>query len=102
MLQLQKTLLIAASIAFIAVIGAAIYEHLSMVPVWKRCPPRSLAMFNGPYAPTPDRFWKLIHPVCLLFTIGALIACWRTGSKQHIAIMLTGYVAILGVTFAYF
>jgi len=102
MVHLQKALLIAASIAFISVIGAAIYEHLSIVPVWKRSPPQSLAMFNGPYAITPERFWKLIHPVCLLLTIGALIACWRTGSRPAIAILLAGYAVVLGITAIYF
>ena len=44
----------------------------------------------------------MIHPVCLLLSIAALIACWRTGSRAAISVMLAGYALIIAVTAVYF
>jgi hypothetical protein len=91
-----------ASLSFSIVIGAAVYEHLAVVPRWTAAPPVSLSMFQGKYGLNAAAFWMPIHPVTLLLLIAALAAAWKTEGRKNILITLAGYVTILGITAIYF
>lgn len=93
---------ILASIAFITIIGAAIYEHAAVVPVWSAAPPRSLSMFQGEYGLQAVNFWKPVHPVTLLLLAAALIANWRQPRRRQLLITSGGYVLVLIITGLYF
>lgn len=94
--------LILASISFMLIIGAAVYEHLAVVPSWTAAPPASLEMFSVEYPLESGHFWMPIHPVTVLLLIIALIVNWNTARKKNIFFVLLGYVAILALTFVYF
>ena len=98
----KNLFLILASICFIIVLGGAVYEHIAVVPTWSAAPPRSLAMFQGEYGLQPQYFWMAIHPLTLLFMIGALITNWKNPRRKNILIVLVGYVLILAVSAIYF
>ena len=102
MISFKNIILIAAAISFIIVLGAAVYEHVAVVPRWKLAPPASLAMFQGPYGINTAAFWKPIHPVTLLLLIVALIANWKTARRKLLLIHLSGYLLVLIITFIYF
>lgn len=89
-------------LSFAVVIGAAVYEHLAVVPRWTMAPPASLSMFQGPYGLNAQAFWKPIHPVTLLLFITTLIVSWKSQRKASVLIAFVGYVVVLAVTFAYF
>ena len=89
-------------LSFAIVIGAAVYEHIAVVPRWSAAPPASLTMFQGEYGLNAAPFWKLIHPVTLLLMITTLVIFWKTGSRIHILVPLSVYVAILAVTAVFF
>jgi hypothetical protein len=91
-----------ASLSFSVVIGAAIYEHVAVVPQWSAAPPASLSMFQGKYGLNPAPFWMSIHPITLLLLIASIILFWKTGSRQHLLITSIGYVMILVLTFTFF
>lgn len=91
-----------ACLAFSAVIGAAIYEHLCVVPQWAAAPPHSLSMFQGEYGLKPEAFWIPIHPVTLFLIIVTLAFSWKTSRRKGILITLAGYVMILIITAIYF
>lgn len=91
-----------ASIAFITIIGAAIYEHTAVVPVWSAAPPRSLSMFQGEYGLQAVNFWKPVHPVAILLLAAALITNWRQPRRKQLLIVSGGYVLILAITAVYF
>lgn len=93
---------ILASIAFITIIGAAVYEHAAVVPVWSAAPPRSLSMFQGEYGLQAVNFWKPVHPVAILLLVAALIANWRQPRRKQLLIASGGYVLVLIITAAYF
>jgi hypothetical protein len=93
---------ILASIAFITIIGAAIYEHAAVVPVWSAAPPHSLSMFQGEYGLQAANFWKPVHPVTILLLAAALITNWRQSSCKQILIVFGGYLLILVITAVYF
>lgn len=99
---MKDLLLILASIFFIVVFGAAVYEHLSVVPVWSAGPPASLYIFQGEHALQAENFWMMIHPVTLLLMIGALIVNWNTARRKNILIVLVSYIVILAITAVYF
>src|SRR5687768_1650401 len=91
-----------ACLSFAVVVGAAIYEHVAVVPRWSAAPPASLSMFQGKYGLDPAPFWMYIHPVTLLLLVASLILFWKTGRRQHLLINSIGYVVILVITFAHF
>lgn len=82
------------------VIGAAIYEHIAVVPQWSRAVPASLAMFQGEYGLRPAPFWMMIHPVTLVF-MGFLLF-WKSTYRKSLLITIAGYVLVLIITFSYF
>ncbi len=91
-----------ACLSFAVVVGAAIYEHIAVVPGWSAAPPASLSMFQGKYGLNPTPFWKAIHPVTLLLLAAAIVLFRKTGSKAYLLITSVGYVIVLIITFAYF
>jgi len=100
--NLRLLSLIAASISFIVVIGGAVYEHLSIVPVWTSAVPASLAMFQGQYAIQPSHFWIPIHPITIVLLLAALVLNWGTERRKYILVTLGGYVLVLVTTFLFF
>ena len=98
----KDLLLILASICFVVVFGAAVYEHIAVVPVWSAGPPASLHIFQGDHALKAENFWMMIHPITLLFMIGALVVNWRTARKRNILTVLICYALILAITTVYF
>jgi hypothetical protein len=94
--------LILACIAFISVIGAAVYEHIAVVPQWSAGPPLSLSMFQGEYGLNPAPFWQFIHPVTLVLLITSVILNRKNSRKRFIGIGLLIYVTILVITALYF
>jgi len=91
-----------ACLSFAVVIGAAIYEHVAVVPRWSAAPPASLSMFQGKYGLNPTPFWIAIHPVTLLLLLVSIVLFWKTGSRPYLLITFAGYVIVLVVTFAFF
>jgi hypothetical protein len=89
-------------LGFSIIIGAAVYEHIAVVPQWSAAPPQSLAMFQGPYGLNPGPFWQSIHPVTLLLFLITLVVHWRSDRKQPLTVVLLSYMAILVVTAIYF
>lgn len=91
-----------ACLAFSVVIGAAIYEHLCVVPRWAAAPPYSLSMFQGEYGLNPEAFWIPIHPVTLLLLIITLMLSWKTPRRKNLLVAVSGYIVILIITGIYF
>ncbi len=99
----MKELLYAITcLSFATVIGAAVYEHVGVVPRWSAAPPVSLTMFQGKYGLNATPFWMFIHPITLLLFIATLVVFWKTGRRIHILVPLSVYVAILAATATYF
>lgn len=89
-------------LAFIIVIGGAVYEHLNVVPTWAAAPPASLSMFQGEYGLNPELFWMLIHPVNLVLFILTIGFHWRSERRKNLLIVFISYVVILIITFIHF
>ena len=89
-------------LAFIIVIGGAVYEHMNVVPTWSAAPPVSLSMFQGEYGLKPELFWMIIHPVNLLLFITTLVLHWKSPRRKNVSIVLLSYVGILIITSIYF
>ena len=102
MLNIKGLLYATACLSFAIVIGAAVYEHMAVVPQWSAAPPASLTMFQGKYGLNAQPFWMSIHPITLLLFIATLVVFWKTGSRIHILLPLSVYVAILVTTGIYF
>lgn len=91
-----------ACLSFSIVIGAAVYEHLAVVPQWAAGPPSSLAMFQGEYGLKAQNFWIPVHPVTLGLMLIALILSWKSPRRSNLLWVMLGYIAILAITAVYF
>jgi len=91
-----------ACLSFAVVVGAAIYEHIAVVPRWSAAPPASLSMFQGKYGLNPTPFWVAIHPVTLVLLLVSIILFWKTGGRPYLLTTSIGYVVVLIITFAFF
>ena len=89
-------------LSFCVIVGAAIYEHTALWPAAFSEPPRSLTVFQGPYALNAAMFWMPVHPVTLLLLVVTLVFTWKTERKKNVLITVAGYVAILLITFTFF
>jgi len=98
----KNLLLILASLSFVSIMGAAIYEVISTTPQWSAAPPLSLTMFQGKYGLNSGVFWMIIHPVTILFLVAALIANWKNSRRKRILWVFSTYILILIVTATYF
>lgn len=101
-MELKNIIYAIACLSFAVVIGAAVYEHIAVVPGWSAAPPASLSMFQGKYGLNPTPFWIAIHPVTITLLSLAIILFWKTGSRYYLLITFTGYVIVLLITFAFF
>ena len=90
------------SFLFILVIGAAVYEHMAVVPRWSAAPPVSLTMFQGPYGLNPGAFWQVIHPITFVVLLATTLLHWKTARKSNLLVTLSIYFAILVITGVYF
>ncbi len=100
---MKKDLLYSIScLAFIVVIGGAVYEHMNVVPTWSAAPPISLSMFQGEYGLKPELFWMIIHPVNLVLFILTMVIHWRTARRKNLLIVFGTYILILVITSIYF
>jgi len=94
--------LIIASMCFMVILGAAVYEHIVLIPKWSAALPASLSMYQGTYALHPENFWIPIHPITILCLGVALVVNWKSNRRKNIFIVLGGYIFILVLTFGYF
>jgi len=89
-------------LCFAIVIGAAVYEHLGVVPQWSAAPPASLSMFQGKYGLAAENFWMPIHPICLVLFLINLVLVWKTDRRKPLLIAFSGYVLVLVITGTFF
>ncbi|HZV68264.1 MAG TPA: hypothetical protein VFG10_01930 [Saprospiraceae bacterium] len=94
--------LIIASMCFMVILGAAVYEHVVLIPEWSAALPASLSMYQGPYGLHPEKFWIPIHPFTILCLGIALVVNWKSNRRKNIFIVIGGYIFILVLTFGYF
>ncbi|MCC5907333.1 MAG: hypothetical protein JJU13_14065 [Balneolaceae bacterium] len=101
-MNLKNLIYVLTCLFFTMISGAALYEHIAVVPQWSAAPPASLSMFQGEYGINPESFWMMIHPVTLLFMITTLILCWKSAQRKYLLITFSGYILILISTAIYF
>jgi hypothetical protein len=101
-MNLKNLIYVLTCLFFTMISGAALYEHIAVVPQWSAAPPASLSMFQGEYGINPESFWMMIHPVTLLFMITALILCRKSAQQKYLLITFSGYILILITTAIYF
>lgn len=98
-----QPLLFLAIICWAGIIGAVLYSHIAYFPSLLSHLPESSVLVNGPYPIRDEVFWKMIHPVTILFTILALVFNWKnTPRRKLIGYATIIYVLALIATFTFF
>lgn len=101
-MKTKDLFLILGSICFVMILGAAVYEHIAVIPAWSAAPPKSLTMYQGEYGLHAEYFWMAIHPVTLLLLIIALVTNWKNERRKSLLIVIGSYVLIIIITSIYF
>ena len=73
-------------------VGAQLFAILVVVRTVISAPPRSFAMFQGPYGYDSSPFWNTVPMVTLLLFIAALVANWRTARRNLLLVALALFV----------
>ncbi|KAA3625412.1 MAG: hypothetical protein DWP94_00750 [Flavobacterium sp.] len=89
-------------LSFSIVVGAAVFEHLSVWPRAYVAIPKSLTMFQGEYGLNAANFWIKIHPITLLLFVVNLILFWKSDRRKNLLIVFISYFIILIITNLYF
>ena len=85
------------------IVGGVLYSHTATLPSLLLHLPGSSVLENGPYPLKDEAFWKMIHPVTILFTILALATNWENTARRKYMVYAVGiYVVALIATFTYF
>lgn len=101
-MKLKDLIYAITCLSFAVVIGAAVYEHLAVVPKWTAAPPQSLSMFRGQYGLYAQAFWIPVHPITLVLFVMTLVASWKSERRLNVLVAFAGYFAVLAITFAFF
>lgn len=92
-----------AIICWAGIFGAFLYSHIATMPSLLSHLPESSVLANGPYPVKDEAFWKMIHPVTILFTVLALITNWKINNRRKlIGVAMIIYILALVATFTYF
>lgn len=101
--KINQFLLAIAIFCWSLIIGAVIYSHLAYFPSLVSNLPDSSVLANGPYKINDELFWKIIHPITIIFTTLSLYFNWKNAAvRKPIAIAMFIYVIALMATFTYF
>lgn len=102
--NLANIFLFALTISFLILLGGGNYETVNIVHRVASAPPKSLAMFQGPYRLFPVFFWAFFHPLTELLFVLALIFNWKVSMyrRKLLLIAFGGMVVLRIVTMLYF
>ena len=90
---LSLTLLVAS--CFIQ-IGAQLFALVVVAGPVAEAPPRSFAIFEGPYGYDSSGFWNTVPTITLVLFLAALVANWKNGRRTLLLVALAMFV-IAGV-----
>jgi hypothetical protein len=90
---LTLTLLVAS--CFIQ-IGAQLFALVVIAGPVAEAPPRSFAIFEGPYGYDSSGFWNTVPTITLVLFLAALVANWKNGRRTLLLVALAMFV-IAGV-----
>lgn len=103
MKKANQFFLISTIFCWSIIIGAVVYSHIAYFPSLVFHLPESSILANGPYKINDELFWKLIHPITILFTSLSLYFNWKNIEvRKSITIALLIYVLALIATFTFF
>ncbi len=84
-------------------IGAVMYAHIVFFSTYLYHLPQSTSLINGTYGIHDDKFWMLIHPVCIVSLAATLILNWKLPARRKFLLITAGiYVLALVATGLYF
>ena len=87
----NATLMAAAASCFIQ-IGAQLFAVSVIVRTVVQAPPRSFALFEGPYGYDSSSFWNTVPPITALLLIIALATNWKTRRRNLLLIAIALFV----------
>ncbi|MBS1620376.1 MAG: DUF1772 domain-containing protein [Bacteroidetes bacterium] len=103
MKQASQLFMFLAIFCWAGIVGAVLYAHISPLRALLLYLPESSILENGPFPLKDELFWKMIHPVAIVFTVLALVTNWgNKNRRKYIAYAAGIYAVALIFTFTYF
>lgn len=85
--------LITAVVSALLQAGAQLFAIVVIVNTVTAAPPRSLAMYAGPYAYNSGPFWEVMPTVTLGLILLALAGNWRTSRRPLLFVSVVLFIA---------
>ncbi len=85
--------LITATVSALLQAGAQLFAIVVIVNTVTAAPPRSLAMYAGPYAYNSGPFWEVMPTVTLGLILVALAGNWRTPRRRLLLASVALFIA---------
>lgn len=103
MKNISQLFMFLAIFCWAGIVGGVLYSHTATLPSLLLHLPESSVLENGPFPLKDAAFWKLIHPVTILFTVLALATNWKNTTRRKFMVYASGiYVVALIATSIYF
>ena len=106
-LTLMKTIkqlsLFIAILLWAIIIGGIVYAHIAFLPGYLNNLPYSTRLVTGVDAIREEKFWMLIHPLMIVFTLLALVLNWKQHERRKLILPAALiYTVVIVTTAIYF
>lgn len=86
---------------YFIIVGAEVFGHVVVGTTAFAAPPRSLAMFEGPYGYDSAAFWDIFPPITAALFVLALALNWKGPRRTLILIAFIGFLLIGATSYLY-
>lgn len=93
--------LMALICGYFIIVGAEVFGHMVAGAIAFEAPPRSLAMFEGPYGYDSAAFWDIFPPITAALFVLALALNWNGPRRTLILIAFIGFLVIGATSYLY-
>lgn len=101
MTRFANATLIAASIAYMVVVGSDIFGQQVLIPVTFAEPPRSLLLYNGPVEYDSAPYWQALTSIVVALSALAVLTNWKTPRRWWVVGFFAAFFVLNALSFAF-
>jgi len=99
--RLSNASLIAATMAYMIVVGADLFGQLVLIPMTFSEPPRSLFMYHGPVPYDSEPFWQTLTMIVTALALIAVVTNWAKPRRYWVLGFFVAWFILNAISFAF-
>jgi len=99
--RLSNASLIAATMAYMIVVGADLFGQLVLIPMTFSEPPRSLFMYHGPVPYDSEPFWQTLTMLVTVLALAAVATNWAKPRRYWVLGFFIAWFVLNAISFAF-